>query len=126
MEMQMQMQQRPAESKRDTDHIVEEVYLNSFQDLRKSGKDAKEAFRIAKDLSLAAGLVVKSEIALCAIRLYLQDASNDSSIIHTAETNGIDKKEECEENDDDENEDSHPSERDGEMFGNDSHVIPMK
>lgn len=120
--MDMQIQQGPFGS--NTDDIVEDVYLQSFQDLRESGKDAKEAFRIAKDLSLAAGLVVKSEIALCAIRLHLQNKNVDSSEVHPELPNGIDKKNQYEEDDDDE--ESHPIERDGEMFGNDRHVIPMK
>jgi hypothetical protein len=90
--MDIQMQQRPFGSISNTDDIVEDVYLQSFQDLRESGKDAKEAFRIAKDLSLAAGLVVKSEIALCAIRLHLQNKNVDSSEVHLELPNGIDKK----------------------------------
>jgi hypothetical protein len=65
------------EWKQRTKEIVEQVYLQSFEELRRSGKDAEEAYEIAKQLSNAVGLVIESKTALHGVILYLNEAELD-------------------------------------------------
>jgi hypothetical protein len=91
--------------------IVEEVYLKSYEELRKEGKDEEEAYAFAMKLSTAVHLVIQSRVALRAILLYLQssDLHDRDDDLHSAEAS----------TNDDESSLSSEEEQDN------CHVIPM-
>jgi len=101
----------------ETANIVQEVYLKSYEHLRKSGKEAKEAFDIAKRISAATGLVIESDIALYAIHLFLQKSGG-----YRNPKNG--NEHDSDVGSDDQSSDSVRS--DELEIPNDAHVIPMK
>lgn len=73
----MSSQQPTVGSTNRVTEVSERVYLESYEELRKSGKCAEEAYQVAKHLSTAVGLVIQSNIALRAIVLYINEATID-------------------------------------------------
>jgi hypothetical protein len=71
----MSSQQPTQISKTTGDQIVEDVYLQSYEDLRKGGKDEEEAYDLAIKLSTSVQRVIENRIALRAVVLFLQSSS---------------------------------------------------
>jgi len=113
----MDKQQPTERFNQETADIVQNVYLKSYEHLRKSGKEANESFETAKRISAATGLVIQSDIALYAIHLFLQEAGGyhnpnysnkqDSDVESDEHSSGSVRSEES-------------------AIPNDAHVIPMK
>jgi hypothetical protein len=64
-------------SRKTSDEIAEEVYLKSYEELRKRGRNEEESYASAIKLRTSVLLVIESRIALRAIYFYLQSSSFD-------------------------------------------------
>ena len=61
-------------SKTTGDQIVEYVYLQSYEELRKGGKDEEEAYEFAMKVSTSVQRVIENKIALRAVVLFLKSS----------------------------------------------------
>ena len=68
-------QQSTSMSKTTGDQIVEYVYLQSYEELRKGGKDEEEAYEFAMKVSTSVQRVIENKIALRAVVLFLKSSS---------------------------------------------------
>jgi hypothetical protein len=110
----MSSQQPTQMSKKTCNQIVEEVYLQSYEDLRKGGKNEDEAYALSMKLSNSVQLVIDNRIALRAIYLYLQSSSSHEDEPH--DRNSDDEST----NDDESSTTSYGDEED------ECHLIPIK
>jgi hypothetical protein len=94
-------------SKTTGDQIVEDVYLQSYEELRKGGKDEEEAYDLAMKVSTSVQRVIENKIALRAVVLFLKSSSlnrdedddrnsdDDSTFDDGSSTSSGDEQDEC-------------------------------